>query len=73
MPRESDITKLSQITCPTLVLAGKFDKLRSVEEATELVAGIPHAKIKILDTGHMVPLESPDGLVDAVTEFLDSD
>jgi len=73
MPRESDSTKLSQITCPTLVLAGRFDKLRSVEEAAELVAGIPHAKIKILDTGHMVPLESPGGMADAITEFIGFD
>ena len=67
--RESDLDRLNEISCPTLVIAGKHDKLRSFDEAQELGSGIPNAELQVLEAGHMVPLEVPGPLARAILEF----
>ena len=68
--RTTETDSLSAIRCPTLVIAGSKDRLRSLEEARELATAIPLARLDIIDTGHMIPLESPKELSAALTAFL---
>lgn len=69
--RASDGELLGAITCPTLVVAAAQDSLRSLDEARELQAGIPGAALKVIDgSGHMLPMEAPDALAEAIVQWL---
>ena len=70
MPRLGDANRLGEIRCPTLVVAGREDRLRSLEEAEELHVGIPGSRLVVLEAGHMIPLEAPEALSAAMLEFL---
>lgn len=59
------------IQCPTLIVAGRDDALRSLEEAEELRDAIPGAELRIIeDTGHMIPLEQPARLASVIEKWL---
>jgi 3-oxoadipate enol-lactonase len=63
--------RLSQITAPTLVLVGREDILLPVKLSEELAAGIPKAKLVVLEGGgHGFNAEIPDKFNKAVLEFL---
>ncbi len=65
--RDADTARLADIHCPTLVVAAAEDRLRSPEEASELAAGIPGARlVTIPDAGHLIPLEQPQALASAI-------
>lgn len=65
--READTARLQDIRCPTLVVAGADDRLRSAGEARELADGIPGARMVIVPgAGHMIPLEQPQALAGAI-------
>lgn len=67
LPRVSDFEKLSEIRCPTFVIAAKEDRLRSLDEALELRAGMPNAQLVVIEgSGHMVPIEAPEEVVQAI-------
>lgn len=67
LPRASDIGRLSLIRCPTLVIAARDDRLRSLDESLELKEGIPGAQWVIIEaSGHMVPLEAPEAVAGAI-------
>ena len=61
--------QLFNIKPPTLVIAGSKDQ-KYLALASELVAIIPKATLKILPTGHAPLIESPDLLWQQVAEFL---
>ena len=51
---------LPAIRCPTLVVVGRQDALTPPAMAMELAAGIPEARLEMLDScGHLVTLERP--------------
>lgn len=57
--------------CPTLIVAGRDDRVRSVGEAEELQLAIPGSQLEIVDdTGHMIPLEQPEALVQCIEAWL---
>ena len=60
------------IRVPTLVLAGRNDRERSVSTQTaEVVSRIPGAElVVILDAGHLLPLEAPGEVAHAIRSFL---
>lgn len=61
--RAGDLELLDQIRCPTLVIAGENDRLRSIAESEELRDGIPGATMTVMQgVGHMMPMEAPDAL-----------
>ncbi|MCJ2137137.1 alpha/beta hydrolase [Methylobacterium sp. J-026] len=69
--RDSDQARLGLIACPTRVVAAAQDALRGLDEALELQAGIPGAVLTVLDgSGHMLPLEAPAALADAIVPWL---
>ncbi|WP_336009737.1 alpha/beta hydrolase [Acinetobacter calcoaceticus] len=62
---------MNKITCPTLIISGANDQLRSNKEATELLDQLPHAKLEIIkDTGHMIPIEQPKALASVISNWL---
>lgn len=68
--RSGDLDRLGDIDCPTLIVAGRQDRLRSLEEAYELHAGIPGSILRVIDCGHMIPLEAPVELGKTLQCFL---
>ncbi|MFE3837724.1 alpha/beta fold hydrolase [Pseudogemmobacter sonorensis] len=56
--RDGDLQKLPAIDCPTLIVAGARDRLRSLEEASEMMEAIPNAKMEIIETGQMIHIEA---------------
>jgi pimeloyl-ACP methyl ester carboxylesterase len=70
--RPGDLHLLGEIRCPTLVVAAGHDRLRSLEEAQELHAGIAGAQFALVeDSGHMIPLEAPQALCDVIVPWLE--
>ncbi|MCD2517245.1 alpha/beta hydrolase [Massilia sp. G4R7] len=70
--RAGDGERLGEIRCPTLVIAAGHDRLRSREESEELRVGIPGAELAVIeDSGHMVPIEAPEALLDVMAPWLE--
>ncbi|WJH39340.1 alpha/beta hydrolase [Aliirhizobium terrae] len=72
LDRRDERGELGGIGCPTLVIAGDRDKLRSRTEAMELHEGIRGSIFEVIaNTGHMIPLEAPERFVEVITAWLD--
>jgi len=64
------MARLSEITLPTLILCGRDDKLTPVKYSEYLQQNIPNAQLKIIEgAGHMVMLEQPQAITQALREF----
>lgn len=62
---------LPTITVPTLVLVGSEDQLTPPELAREMSVAIRNAELVIVPgTGHLSPLEQPDGVTAALAAWL---
>jgi pimeloyl-ACP methyl ester carboxylesterase len=58
---------LAGIAVPTTVVVGTHDRMTPIQLAKVLVRGIPGAELVVLpDAGHMLPLEEPDAVADAI-------
>lgn len=68
--RDGDAARLTEITCPTLIVAGRFDRLRSRAETEELRDGIPGARLVTVSAGHMIPVETPRELARIIRAFI---
>jgi pimeloyl-ACP methyl ester carboxylesterase len=63
--------RLSEITAPTLVMAGRDDFVFPPECQLELAAGIPGARLRIIErAGHNPHLEQPAEVMEAVKDFV---
>jgi len=63
---------LGDIPQPVLVLAGRHDRVCSVEAARAIAEGIPQAEVVVFEeSGHMTFVEENEGYLAAVGEFLD--
>lgn len=61
----------SQITVPTLILAGDDDMLSPVDEMERLHNVIPDSKLQIIKaSGHFLPIEEPKKVHDKINTFL---
>ncbi|KOU60816.1 esterase [Streptomyces sp. MMG1533] len=68
---EADIRDLLPgITAPTLVVGCRHDQLVPVQHSRELHEAIADSTYLEIESGHLVPAESPDELVDAIQKFL---
>ena len=62
--------RLGTIAAPTLVLAGGDDELISLAPQRKLAAGIPGAKLVVIDAGHDLSAEAPELVATMVHEHL---
>lgn len=66
--RDLDLTPgLAELACPVTVLHGVHDRARTTDQARELAAAIPGARLRLLETGHTPVYEDPD---EVATELL---
>ncbi len=64
---------LGQIAAPTLVVSGTADQLTPVKYATTLAERITGARLHLVENaGHMVMLEQPTQVAQAVSDFLNA-
>jgi len=64
---------LATIQCPTLVAVGEHDEWATPAQHIAIAQAISGATITIIpDAGHMVPVEQPDRMTDALTTWLKS-
>lgn len=62
---------LERIDVPALVLVGQEDAISTPDEMRGMAAAIPGSQfVEIEGAGHMAPLEKPDEVTAAVSEFL---
>ncbi|MBI3302315.1 MAG: alpha/beta hydrolase [Deltaproteobacteria bacterium] len=62
---------LSQITCPTLLVRAQHSPLLSHDKIDRLIGRLPSGRwVEVKDTYHHVMLDNPEGLVQALREFL---
>lgn len=66
-----DVTdRLSEITCPTLIVCGTADQLTPAKYSEYLQAHIAGAQLRLIENaGHMVMLEQPDALNQVLRDF----
>ncbi len=63
-----------ELQIPVLVVWGKHDRFISVKLALEIAEKLPNAKLEIIEkSGHYVHMDTPQELVQAVSEFLDEE
>ncbi|MGQ9477622.1 MAG: alpha/beta fold hydrolase [Candidatus Bipolaricaulia bacterium] len=63
--------KLGQLDLPTLIICGREDRLTPLKYSEYLRDHIPNASLRVIDgAGHMVLLERPEQLNQALQEFL---
>ncbi|MGH6868454.1 MAG: alpha/beta fold hydrolase, partial [Methylocella sp.] len=62
---------LSNIRCPTLVLCGRQDILTPPALAEEIAAGIPGARLDLIDhCGHLSTMERPEAVTAELRQWL---
>jgi proline iminopeptidase len=62
---------LTQISCPTLVMAGELDFISGPVQAQRIASSIRGARLLVIpDCGHMPSVEAPTEYRDAVLKFL---
>lgn len=65
------IADLAAIQKPTLIIAGGQDRMTPAKASRAIAAAIPGAVLRVLpDAGHSLMAEQPDGVLDALREFL---
>jgi pimeloyl-ACP methyl ester carboxylesterase len=71
MSRADSRPLLASIACPCFVIAGEADAVMPREIHEELANGIAGARLVMLPaTGHLAPLEDPEGVADALRGWL---
>ncbi|MBR2687359.1 MAG: alpha/beta fold hydrolase [Aquamicrobium sp.] len=61
---------LAGLPCPTLVAAGSRDSFRPPAHVAEIAARIPKAQSLVLDTGHVMAIETPHLVAATIATFL---
>lgn len=77
MARQADLdarldirAELAQIVAPTRVIAGSHDQMVPMTLTRALADGITGAGFVELDSGHMLPMEQPKALAQAILDFV---
>ena len=61
---------MAQVQCPTLFVLGSGDQMTPPKAAQSLVAQAKHARVVQLPAGHSLMTEAPDGVLQALKDFL---
>jgi pimeloyl-ACP methyl ester carboxylesterase len=65
------IDRLGEIRCPTLAICGTADRLTPPKYSTYLRDNIPAAQLALIEgAGHMVMLEQPEAVSQAIVDFM---
>jgi 3-oxoadipate enol-lactonase len=71
--RMDQVADLPAITAPTLVIAGAQDPATPPEHAERIVAGIPGARLEVLDpAAHLANVEQPEAVTRLILEHLEA-
>ena len=69
--RDHDVTdRLSNIRCPTLVAAGRYDGIAPLTNSEAIVSQIPGSQLRVYEGGHLFFAQDPRALSE-ILEFLD--
>jgi len=69
--RRDGYAELERIACPSLVVACRQDRLRTLAETERMAQHLPRARFVILeDCGHMAPLERPRELTALLASWI---
>jgi 3-oxoadipate enol-lactonase len=60
---------LAQIRCPCLLLAGRHDEMRPPAQVERYAALLARAELAIIDSGHIMAVQAPDAVADAMRRF----
>ena len=67
---EVDLTEdLPRIACPVLVLAGADDGTRPPAMLAPLAQAMPNASFEVIDSGHVMPVLTPDLVAERMLAF----
>ncbi len=73
MVRLDGYAELARIACPSLVVACRQDRLRTMEETRRMADCLPDARFEVIeDCGHMAPLEKPHELAALLDDWIES-
>lgn len=61
---------LAAIRCPTLVVAGRQDAARPPEHVAGVAARIAGAELLVLETGHVMAIDTPELVASTLRDFL---
>jgi 3-oxoadipate enol-lactonase len=68
---EPNVTHLAkEIVKPTMVIAGRFDKVRPPAASEEFAKTIPGARFELIDAVHMMPAQAPAAVLALLQDFL---
>ena len=63
--RHHDVaSRLGNITCPTLVMAGRYDGIAPVTNSEAIVARIPGSELRLYEGGHLFFAQDPRAMAD---------
>jgi pimeloyl-ACP methyl ester carboxylesterase len=69
-PDQGLAKRLHRVTADSLLVWGSDDDINPPAYADDFAAGLPDAKVELLDGGHLLPYESPALVVDLVRHFV---
>ena len=67
-PNVTHLTK--DITKPTMVVGGRFDKVRPPAASEAFAKAVPGARYELIDAVHMMPAQAPGPLLALLQDFL---
>jgi len=70
LERPSDLEMMRTIQCPVLVVTADQDRLRTMQESTEMAHAAGAPLVVLEHCGHMMPMEEPEQLSKAVLTWL---
>jgi pimeloyl-ACP methyl ester carboxylesterase len=71
LARPEQQSLLPQIACPALVMTGELDAWSPPAQHRDIAAAIPDSELVIVPgAGHMLPLEAPEAVNDAIAAWL---
>lgn len=66
-----EASDMNKILCPTLIILGDQDQIRSKNEVVEMFNQIKFSSLEVVEnTGHMIPIEQPKILVTKILNWM---
>lgn len=63
---------LAAVSCPVLIVRGRYDRIAPADWITALAAAAPRGREHTMPVGaHMLPITHPKALADVIAEFVD--